>query len=159
MRGVKWFLDIAIAELGTSEIIGKNHNPRIIEYHNTTSGKFQNDETPWCSSFVNWCLIQVGIAGTNSALAYSWKRFGLPLSKPAYGAIAVMNYSHVGFVAGINKDGRIILLGGNQSDAVNLSPNPSSLVITYRYPIGYEVIQDIPEYNLKGRSLDISTTR
>ena len=54
-----------------------------------------------------------------------------------------MNYSHVGFVAGINDDHRIILLGGNQGDAVTLSPNSSKLVKSYRYPIGFT-----PDYNL-----------
>ncbi len=70
-----------------------------------------------------------------------------------------MQYSHVGFVAGMNSDGRIILLGGNQADAVNLSPNSISQVESYRYPINYEPIYELPTYDLKSRSLDGSLSR
>ena len=64
------------------------HNKRVIEYHSTT-GKAPNDETAWCSSFVNWSLKQVGIKGTNSAQAISWQimHWGVALSTPVYGAV------------------------------------------------------------------------
>ena len=146
-NNIPW-MDVAIGELGVQEIRGKKHNERIIEYHSTTNLNFDKDEIPWCSSFVNWCLYQVGIVGTNNALAYSWLHYGMELNKPAYGAIAIMNYSHVGFVAGINDDHRIILLGGNQGDAVTLSPNSSKLVKSYRYPIGLTPDYNLPKYRL-----------
>lgn len=47
----------AYKEIGTKEVRGRNHNPRVLEYHDTT-GNFSDDETAWCASFVNWCLIQ-----------------------------------------------------------------------------------------------------
>ena len=55
-----------------------------------------------------------GLEGRNSAKAYDWKTWGKQVYSPALGAVAIMNYSHVGFVAGFNSDGRVILLGGNQ---------------------------------------------
>lgn len=62
------WLVIARREEGVLENTSNTeHNPRIIEYHSTT-GKFQNDETPWCSSFVNWVITQAGLKGTNSVL-------------------------------------------------------------------------------------------
>jgi hypothetical protein len=71
-----------------------------------------------------------------------------------------MNYSHVGIVVGVNKDNRVILLGGNQGDAVNLSPNSRSNVLKYIYPNGYTSSTiSIPQYNLKGRSLTNATSR
>lgn len=152
------WMDIAIKELGVTEIKGSKHNPRVIEYHATT-GKFKNDETPWCSSFVNWCITQANLKGTNSAAAFSWRKYGKKLSKPAFGAIAIMTYSHVGFVAGINSDGRIVLLGGNQGDAVNLSPNQTTQVEAYVYPNDFEPNYDLPKYNLKGKSLTASSSR
>ena len=84
------WIAVAKEEVGVKEIAGKDHNPKIIEYHSLTSGKFQDDETPWCSSFVNWVMFQVGIKGTNSAGAYSWKDWGQKLDKPAYGSLAVV---------------------------------------------------------------------
>ncbi|MFY1048249.1 TIGR02594 family protein, partial [Chryseobacterium sp. GP-SGM7] len=120
------------------------------------------DQTPWCAAFINYNLGTSGVEGTKSALAYSFKKYGQDLANgtPAYGSIAVMNYSHVGFVVGDNKDGRIILLGGNQGDAVNLSPNYKSSVIKYVYPSGKTPSSlRLPQYNLKGRSLTSATSR
>ena len=71
-----------------------------------------------------------------------------------------MNYSHVGIVVGKNNDGRIILLGGNQHDAVNLSPNPGNLVVKYVYPKDYNPTKlSLPLFNMKGRSLNMNTSR
>ena len=122
----------------------------------------KGDATAWCAAFVNYNLETSGIEGTNFATAYSFKSFGQNLgkSKPVYGAIAVMDYSHVGIVVGINNDGRVILLGGNQGDAVNLSPNSKSAVFRYVYPSGYtSTTLALPQYNLKGRSLTNATSR
>ena len=153
-----WML-FAEGELGQKQISPGN-NPAIIGYHSTT-GKFKNDETAWCSSFVNWSLKQVGIKGTNSAAAFSWQKWGQKLDRPAYGAIAIMKYSHVGFVAGINKDGRIILLGGNQGrpGSVNYSPNSLNDVLMFVYPSGYIPNYTLPIYNMQGRSLNLNSTR
>ena len=41
------------------------------------------------------------------------------VDKPFYGAIAIMNYSHVGFVCGVNRQGSLLLLGGNQGGGSN----------------------------------------
>jgi len=122
----------------------------------------KEDKTPWCAAFVNYNLETSGIGGSKSALAFTFKNYGQDLGyeKPIYGSIAVMNYSHVGIVVGINKDGRVILLGGNQGDAVNLSPNSQSAVIKYVYPSGYTpTTLTPPQYNLKGRSLTNATSR
>jgi hypothetical protein len=71
LKDAPW-MAVAMREIGQKEIRGPEHNPRIIEYHAATTLKASTDETPWCSSFVNWCLRQVSIAGTNSAAAVSW---------------------------------------------------------------------------------------
>ena len=65
----RW-ITIARQEISIKEIKGSSHNPRVVEYHETT-GKFGNDETAWCSSFVNWVMIKAGYQGTNSAVAVS----------------------------------------------------------------------------------------
>lgn len=153
------WMDKAFSQIGVSEVKGEaKNNPSIIDYHSTT-GKFKTDETPWCASFVNWSLVRSNVPSINSARAFDYKKYGTKLEKPAYGAIAIMNYSHVGFVAGTNSDGRVVLLGGNQGDAVNLSPNSTGAVLQYRYPNGYTPTYVLPKYKLKGRSLNRTTSR
>ena len=48
---------IAQIQLGQKEIEGSKDNPKIVGYHKATTLVATDDETPWCSSFVNWCLI------------------------------------------------------------------------------------------------------
>ncbi|MBJ6799769.1 peptidoglycan-binding protein [Geomonas sp. Red259] len=66
------WLKIAAGEVGQKEFPRSPANPRIITYHSATSLRAISDEVAWCSAFVNWCLRQAGIAGTNSAAATSW---------------------------------------------------------------------------------------
>jgi uncharacterized protein (TIGR02594 family) len=157
--GLPW-MDAAKSQLGTKEILGSKHNPAIIGFHATTGG-FKNDETPWCSSFVNWSLNQVGIQGTNSAKALSWKGWGQNLGKPAFGSIAVIDYGggrgHVGFVAGISESGSIILLGGNQSDMVKYSAFSPNIISSYRFPAGFSPSFILPRLDIKGKTTFNST--
>ncbi|HEX2900147.1 MAG TPA: TIGR02594 family protein [Bacteroidia bacterium] len=137
------WITVAEGENGTKEIVGSKHNPRVIEYHSTT-GKFKDDETPWCSSFANWVMKQAGQATTNSAAALSWAKYGKKLTKPAYGSIAVFDYGggkgHVGFVVGI--DGKKIqVLGGNQGNMVKVSSFSISSVKNFVVPSDWEVPQ------------------
>lgn len=52
---------VAKTQLGQKEISGSKDNPKIVEYHDATTLKATDDETPWCASFVNWCLIIAAI--------------------------------------------------------------------------------------------------
>ena len=139
------WIAVAREEVGVKEITGKDHNPKIIEYHSFTSGNFKDDETPWCSSFVNWVMSQVGIKGTNSAGAYSWKNWGKKLDKPAYGSLAVVNKNgtgHVGFVVAVTKNNNLVILGGNQKDEVRYSIYKNKN-FTFVYPENFT-----PNYSL-----------
>lgn len=134
---------IAMEELayGVAEVPGNNHNPRILEYHATCSLKATNDETAWCSSFVNWCVIQAGLEGTNDAAARSWLGWsgGSKIKSPRTGAIAVLRrgsqpwQGHVGFFIDMS-DGHVSLLGGNQSDSVSVAPFPKEKVLAFVWP-------------------------
>jgi uncharacterized protein (TIGR02594 family) len=106
---------------------GKGHtNQRIIEYFNTTTLHTDQDETPWCSAFVNWVITKSGRRGTNNAAAISWLKWGAHLSTPRYGAIVVIynpnhergsSGNHVGFWVSETST-HFKLLGGNQGDKV-----------------------------------------
>lgn len=128
------WMQIAEREKGTREVQGSGSNPRVLEYLKTC-GK-SNDETPWCSAFVNWVMIQAGYKGTNNALAKSWLTWGVPVN-PVYGCLVILDRGgtkgHVGFL--ISKtDTHVKLLAGNQSDEVNYSDYPVRKVLGYRWP-------------------------
>lgn len=137
------WISVAEGEVGTAEIVGARHNPRVIEYHSTT-GRFQDDETPWCSSFANWVMRQAGQPSTGSAAALSWARYGRRLERPAYGSIVVFDHGggrgHVGFVVGISGT-RLQVLGGNQGNQVKVSNFGTSEVTAYVVPSDWEVPQ------------------
>lgn len=132
------WLYVAAQELGVSEVLGKRHNPRILEYHKATSLGAEEDEVPWCSSFANWCLNRAGYKGTNSAAARSFDTYGLALTKPRLGAIVTLptktgSRRHVAFVAGFH--GRFLFhLGGNQSNKVNVQYAFTNLAAAMRWP-------------------------
>jgi uncharacterized protein (TIGR02594 family) len=134
--GSSWF-DIATKELGTKEVQGSGNNPRIIEYHSATTLKSMADEVPWCSAFVCWCLEKSGYSSTKSAWARSFLNYGIKLDEPKVGCIVVFDrgngYGHVGFYVS-EAEGKIKLLGGNQSDAVTYDWFKQSKVLGYRWP-------------------------
>ena len=133
------WLRIAMEEIGQAEIAGPVHNPRIIEYHALTTLKATNDETPWCSSFVNWCIYHAGMTPTRSAAARSWLKWGVKLDSPRPGCIAVFRRGksptagHVAFYVG-HDDWFVRVLGGNQSDKVCYARYPSMELLGYRWP-------------------------
>jgi uncharacterized protein (TIGR02594 family) len=148
--GAPW-MQIAEAELGIHEdSLPGQHNQRIVEYHQTTTLKATTDETPWCSSFVNWVMLKAGRRGTNSAAAKSWLKWGTALAVPRDGAVTVIKRKttgpdaatgstsgfHVAFYVG-SSGGHVRLLGGNQSDQVKYSNfSLSSYTIEgYRWPV------------------------
>lgn len=169
------WISIAEEELGTKEIAGKKHNPRIIEYHATTTSKPTQDESPWCASFVNWVLMKAGYEGTDSAWSHSWKNWGDSLSKPALGVVAFIDWGkvypdkpdkqgkgHVGFVVGKTASGRIVLLGGNQNNKVSYSAFKASHIVTYRVPKGYKADPsqyDLPILKITGGGSGFESTR
>ena len=82
--------------------------------------------TPWCGAFVGAVVKKAGKSVPNGYMkAASWKRVGkaVSLKKARKGDIVVVRTkygSHVGFYAG-QKNGRVQLLGGNQSNRVQIS--------------------------------------
>lgn len=134
----KW-MNVAWNELRVAEYPGKAVNPRIIEYHAKTSLGAKDDATAWCSSFVNWCMGQVGIDGTNSAWARNWLNWGLALTVPQYGCLVLVERngpggdSHVFFY--LDQDDEFFYgLGGNQKDQVCVQLHPKKLLLGFRWP-------------------------
>ena len=121
-----WLL-FAYKEIGqAADSSPGKQNKEVLKYLQSCSGNFTNDEVPWCSAFVNWCVAQCGYKGTGDAVSTSWLNWpsGYKLSRPKIGSIVVMKRphgtGHVGFVWNPNPVGkRIAVLGGNQSASQN----------------------------------------
>lgn len=146
------WMEVALAELGVHELAGPlQNNPRIIEYGTAVTLKPKTDEIPWCSDFVNWCLMKCGLKRTASAAADSWDTYGTKLEVPVYGCITRIRQKHkstdssTGSFSGNHvalfdriENGYLYLLGGNQSDSVKISGfNLQSYeVVRYCWPEG-----------------------
>lgn len=98
---------------------------------------YDSDECHWASSFINWSFAKNSIEGTRSRSSLSWLDWGIPLTEPANGSIAVIEYAdgrgHVGMVVGVY-NGMIVLLGGNQADKVCYTAFPIEDIKSYRWP-------------------------
>lgn len=128
---------------GLHEIKGREHAPEILSMWAKLGLPFRDDETPWCAGFVGFCLESCGIRSTRSGLARSYENWGVKLDRPVTGAVVTFarkGGGHVGFAVGHDQRGNIMVLGGNQSDAVNIKPfNPASTtmrVTGYWWPHG-----------------------
>jgi uncharacterized protein (TIGR02594 family) len=151
-------IQIAVNELGQKEIFGAAENPSIVRYAKE-GGRFEwknEEETPWCSIFVNWCAKQVGLKGSGLASARSWLVVGQPVENPQPGDVVVFWREsrdswkgHVGFFFGFSKDGsRVFCLGGNQGNQVSITSFIVDQVLGYRR-LSSQAIPEVPNKILK----------
>ncbi len=133
-------IEIATAEIGVKEIEGKDHNPRIIQYSAEVGFPFRDDETPWCSIFLNWVSFKAGYIRSKSGTAFSWANVGEMVSEPQEGDVILLGKNgnikeiyHVGLFTGFTADRKCVLcLGGNQSNTVSISKMRIEDVAGYR---------------------------
>ncbi len=132
--------------IGTKEIKGQINNVVIVNWWEKIKLSIRDDETPWCAAFVGAMLEECGIKSTRSAAARSYLKWGTEITKPTTGCVVVFwrgsptGWSgHVGFLVGQDKMGNLMILGGNQSDEVNIKPFSKKRVLSYRVPNGYVV--------------------
>ncbi|CAM1340440.1 C40 family peptidase [Tenacibaculum amylolyticum] len=132
---------IASREIGTTEIPGPQHNPRIVAYAKEAGFDFINDdETPWCSVFMNWVAQKAQLESTKLANARSWLNVGIIVTTPEPGDIVIFwrespqSYQgHVGIFMGYSQDqSRIYTLGGNQSNQVSQTALSASQLLGFR---------------------------
>jgi uncharacterized protein (TIGR02594 family) len=116
------WMTVARKELGVHEFPGGADNPRVVEFLAATNLKGSarlKDETAWCSAFVNWCMLKVGIEGTRSAVARDWLHWGRHIDEPYVGCLVVFErekkFGHVAFYLG-ETETHIKVLGGNQQN-------------------------------------------
>ena len=159
------WLDLARQKKGLRE--GRN-NAELSRFLKS-DGKTLGDpaKNPWCGDFVETC-IAVTVPGEslpkNPYLARNWLRFGKAV-EPTLGAIAVYwrgekkgPSGHVAFLVGEGKDGKgrevFFNLGGNQSNAVTVSPLAKSRLLECRWPTSAS-IGTIRLAKMKGGELSV----
>lgn len=124
--------------IGVREIKGITHNPLILSWWKAIKrGGIKTDEVPWCAAFVGAMLEAVGIISSRFESAKSYLSWGQELGHPSLGCIVVFNREgggHVGFVVGKDAQGNLLVLGGNQSDEVNVRAFSTERVVGYRWP-------------------------
>jgi uncharacterized protein (TIGR02594 family) len=131
------WMTLAEAELGTKEIPGARHNPRVVDYFHRAGWKsITDDETAWCAAFVSAILRDAGVLSPMTVRARDFLKYGSPLDRPVYGCIVVTSrgniphQGHVNFFLGLSKDGQHFLgLGGNQSNSVSEAWFPVSSIL------------------------------
>ena len=132
-----WIVE-ARCYVGMAEIPGKQHNPTIQNWLRTLKAWWSDDETPWCGTFVAYCCRVAGRAVPKDWFrALAWADAGERLTAPAYGCIAVFNRAgggHVGFVVGRDRDGNLMILGGNQGNKVSIARFAKDRVVAYIWP-------------------------
>lgn len=129
----------ALSQYGTTEIVGGNHNIKILKYFQEIGqGWVKDDETAWCAAFLNAILKRCNLPHTGKLNARSFLEIGTSTSNPEIGDVVVLwrvtkdsPYGHVGlFVA--RDTSWVYILGGNQANAVNISKYPVYQVLDYR---------------------------
>lgn len=138
------WMEFALREYGIREISARGRTVNVVAYLEATGVSRSNDETPWCSAFVNWCMLMANFPGTGNASARSWLDWGgVSLDYPVYGCVVVLwrgskngPLGHVGFFVGM-QDQNLLLLGGNQGNEVSIRPYPKERVIGLRWLLGF----------------------
>jgi uncharacterized protein (TIGR02594 family) len=130
--------EVAKSFVGSNE---RRDAQALSKFFSKTAGQnLDPRKTAWCAAFVNATLAANGQKGTDGLLAREFLKVGTPTKEPTQGDIVVLSrgnsswQGHVGFYAGKDSKGNVLVLGGNQGDAVSVSAYPSSRVLGYRVP-------------------------
>ena len=102
---------------------------------------WEDDETPWCGVACAAWVRAVNLVPPKAWYrALAWASWGVPLAGPVHGCVVVLERmgggGHVGFVVGRDRRGWLLVLGGNQGDAVSIAAFNPMRVVTYRWPAG-----------------------
>lgn len=132
--------EIAQGYIGTTEGPGPEDNPAIMEMYASVGHDWvEHDTVAWCAAFVGHCLERAGLRSTRRLNARSYLEWGIPvdLADAQAGDIVIFSrgskswQGHVGFF--VKTAGSMIeVLGGNQSDAVNIQRYAKSRLLGVR---------------------------
>lgn len=133
-----WVIE-AEKDIGVREIQGVTHEPKILSWwKNIGLGGIKDDEKPYCAAWLGAKLKDAGCEYLRSGWARDYLDYGVKLDKPVFGCIVVLyrkgGGGHTGFGMGYNREGKLLILGANQNNEVNISAFDVDRVLGYRYP-------------------------
>jgi uncharacterized protein (TIGR02594 family) len=140
-EGPKVILE-ALRHYGTLELKGKDNNPEITKWAIEVGGPvgrvYTDDSIPWCGLFVAVVVKRCGYLVVKDPLwALNWGKFGQRIDSPMLGDIITFQRptgGHVGFYVG-EDDTTFHVLGGNQSDKVNIIRIEKGRAKAFRRPV------------------------
>jgi uncharacterized protein (TIGR02594 family) len=149
MKGIEISaFDVAQRFVGLKEVSGSASNPQVLAMLRLDDVLVANDEVAWCSAFANYVAWLLRLPRSKSLRARSWLGIGVPVSPEAAEAgfdVVILKRGgptepgpevldapgHVGFFAGREPDS-LLVLGGNQKDAVNIQRFPAERLLGIR---------------------------
>jgi CHAP domain len=121
---VKCVIDTARSQAGVTQQLINNVKYNTSYYGHPVSGP----EFKWCVVFIWWCMQKCRIPMSvfpKSASVFAVRdwfkdrgRFFPAPTTPKKGDLVIFKYSHIGLVAQLLTDGRMLTIEGNQNDAV-----------------------------------------
>lgn len=121
---------VALQDYGTLEGPGSLDNPQLLTWRNAARKAgyhveaFTADAVPWCGlAMCHWAQVTKKPAPKYPLYALNWASFGTQGHQPCLGDTLVFirpGGGHVGLYVGEDRAGYYHVLGGNQSNAVNI---------------------------------------
>ena len=129
--------------IGTQEVAGKSSNPVILGWAAAmkpwVKEFYKDDDIPWCGLYVGYCLQVNKIEPPKDVLsARAYASWGEACEPCIPGTILVFSRNgggHVGFYIAEDEH-HYHVLGGNQSNSVNVARIAKSRCIGRRWPTG-----------------------
>lgn len=136
------WLAAARGDIGQRETLGPNDSPWIRTMLVRLGASWLLGE-PWCGGACAKWMMDAGVEPPkNWWRARAWATWGAPIPLPTVGCIVVLErgkaFGHVGLVTGRTDLGDLLVLGGNQGNAVSIAAFPRYRVVAggYRWPSG-----------------------
>ena len=134
------YAELAYSHLGEKEVPGAKSNPLILKWIKSVFSWGTDDgKIAWCAIFINVMMEQAGITGTGKANARSFLDWGTKVTSPRRGDIVIFSRGdpngwrgHVAIYWDDANDGSILVLGGNQRDAVSIAKYSTNRLLGYR---------------------------
>jgi uncharacterized protein (TIGR02594 family) len=133
-------LTAGLATYGVKEWPGAANNPTILSWtHETGLEKiYRRDETAWCGLWMAVVCVRASWEPVKDPLwARNWAKWQRPADRPSLGDVLVFERpgggGHVALYVGEDK-AAFHVLGGNQSDQVNITRIARSRLIAARRP-------------------------
>ena len=134
--------------VGIKEAVGAASNAHILAMLHLDQKWPKGDDVPWCSAFMNYIGWLLRLPRSKSLRARSWLTVGLPVSieeaEAGFDVVILKRGKgkqpgpdvidapgHVGLFAG-REGNSVLVLGGNQADAVNVKGFPTSRLLGIR---------------------------